>query len=126
MTVKEFLEKTFKYNEQYAIRPYVYCIDGFGISIQGGTHFHYCEPRCHTNEYYKVELGFPTQPEESIMPYAEDNDEPTETVYAYVPIETVEDMVYSHGGIVSFLNREGKFEIEKLNEVYPLEHYLIK
>ena len=49
-------------------------------------------------DYESVELGFPSIEDELINEYAED--EPyTETVYGYVPIEIVEELINKHGGI---------------------------
>ena len=33
------------------------------------------------------------------MPYAEDRERPTDTVYGYVPVEIVERVIEKHGGI---------------------------
>ena len=35
------------------------------------------------------------------MQYAEDKDEPTATVYGYVPVDTVYLLLTKHGGVVS-------------------------
>ena len=49
-------------------------------------------------DYESVELGYPSIEDELINEYAED--EPyTETVYGYVPIEIVEELINKHGGI---------------------------
>lgn len=74
------------------------CKDGFKISIQA-SRTHYCSPRTDTGPWYKVELGFPSaEPEFGIMEYAENPEDPTGTVYAYVPISKVEQLVNYHGG----------------------------
>ena len=99
MKVKEYLEKTYKENN-YNVRSRVVCSDGFSISIQGGTSMHYCHPRKLCNVYEKVELGYPSEPEELITTYAEGPEKLTETIYGYVPIEIVEEVVEKHGGIV--------------------------
>lgn len=44
------------------------------------------------------EVGFPNQREELLMPYAEDPETPTETVYGYVPVTLVEQIIEKHGG----------------------------
>jgi hypothetical protein len=98
MTVKEFLEKSFK-EDGYNVRSRAVCEDGFSVSIQGGTEFHYCTPRKLCNEYETVELGFPTAIENSLLPYAEDINNPCDTVYGYVPIKIVEEVIKKHGGI---------------------------
>ena len=80
-------------------RPYVICDDGFGVSIQASD-THYCYPRENGLDHYdKVELGFPTDEDEVIMDYAEDPEDPTGTVYGYVPVKIVDDLLKKHGGI---------------------------
>ena len=87
------------------IRPRVICKDGFQISIQAsGTC--YCEPKNnYADEYKSVELGYPSEKEDLIMEYAEDKDDPTETVYGYVPVEVVDEMLKKHGGIVDIVKK---------------------
>jgi hypothetical protein len=46
-----------------------------------------------------VEVGFPSKREALLMPYAEDRRIPTATVYGYVPIETVAEVIEKHGGM---------------------------
>ena len=105
MTIKEFLATTIK-SHKYLFsdeiiqenRPRLFCNDGFSISVQASS-FHYCRPRLDgVQNYESVELGFPSKEDELINEYAED--EPyTETVYGYVPIEIVEELINKHGGI---------------------------
>lgn len=93
MTVKEWLENAPKlaYSD-FNVRAKAKCADGFEISIQQSP-VHYCN----TDE---VELGFPSEPDQLIMEYAEDASDPTETVYGCVPIPVVDKLVLKHGGIV--------------------------
>ena len=100
MNVTDFLKSTFDPSNPYQVRPRIYCKDGFSISVQGGTEFHYCTPRKHCTQYECVELGFPSAADPLIEDYAEDPSDPTGTVYGYVPIEVVESLVEKHGGIV--------------------------
>lgn len=60
----------------------------------------YCTPRTNleSGEYETCEVGFPNQREELLMPYAEDPETPTETVYGYVPVTLVEQIIEKHGG----------------------------
>src|SRR6185369_501433 len=88
-----------KEGERYHVRPGVVCSDGFRVSIQGGTDSHYCSPRESCNQYDEVELGFPSEKVAEWMEWCENADNPTDTVYGYVPIEVVENVVASHGGI---------------------------
>ena len=102
MKIKEYLKNTAKPNEKLGmlyIREFVECSDGFSISIQA-SEIHYCSPRANlTNgEYNTVELGFPNQEDELIYEYAQ-SDNYTGTIYSYVPIEIVEELINKHGGI---------------------------
>ena len=100
MSVIEFLESSFDPSNPYQVRPRIYCKDGFSISVQGGTKFHYCTPRKHCNQYIEIELGFPSAVDILIREYAEDPSDPTGTVYGYIPIELVESLIEKHGGMV--------------------------
>ena len=76
----------------------IVCKDGFTISVQANANA-YCEPR--ENEawsYSEVELGFPSSLDPLIAEYAEEPDT-TETVFAYVPIAVVNELIDRHGGI---------------------------
>ena len=101
MTVKEYLEKTYK-NNDYNVRPRITCNDGYSISVQGGTSSHYCKPRELCHDYYSVELGYPSESDELINNFAEGAEgcrDFTNTVYPYVPIVIVEQLIAKHGGI---------------------------
>ena len=100
MNVTNFLKSTFDPSNPYQVRPRICCKDGFSISVQGGTEFHYCIPRKHCNQYDEVELGFPSAADPLLEDYAEDPSDPTGTVYDYVPIEVVESLVEKHGGMI--------------------------
>lgn len=104
MTVKEYLAKTCNMHysfgmEMVDIRNRAECEDGFTISIQA-SEFHYCTPRTNlsTGNYDTVELGFPSEADELITEYAENPDNLTRTVYGYVPIEIVDELIKKHGG----------------------------
>jgi hypothetical protein len=82
-------------------RVHAICKDGFHISIQA-SEYHYCLPRVNGADIYEtVELGYPNCEDILIMEYAEDPDNPTETVYGFVPIEIVNQLIEKHGGIVN-------------------------
>lgn len=80
-------------------KPLLICKDGYSISVQA-SEYHYCTPRTNLEDgcYYEVELGFPNQFDELINSYAEDKDS-IETVFPYVPIELVDELIIKHGGI---------------------------
>ena len=106
MTVRDWLKKsvrTYTYSDgSYEIqenRPRLYCNDEYSISVQASS-FHYCKPRLNgIRDYESVELGFPSTEDELINEYAEDDSDYTKTVYGYVPIEIVEELINKHGGI---------------------------
>jgi hypothetical protein len=78
----------------------VVCADGFKMSVQAHDGA-YCEPRVSDAEKYTaVEVGFPTQEEPLIMEWAESPDDPTNTVYGWVPVDVVTNVIVKHGGIV--------------------------
>lgn len=79
----------------------IVCADGFSMSVQA-SEFSYCEPRVTgASRYTAVEVGFPSQREELLQPFAEDAEQPTETVYGWVPSQTVALVIAKHGGAVS-------------------------
>jgi len=78
----------------------VVCADGFTMSVQAHESA-YCEPRLNKQKNYSlVEVGFPSSEEKLLMPWAEDKNRPRETVYGYVPVGTVTNVIAKHGGIV--------------------------
>jgi hypothetical protein len=79
----------------------IVCSDGFTMSVQANEHA-YCEPRHRdAKQYTTVEVGYPSQREELLMEYAETTADPTDTVYAYVPVALVFAVIVKHGGMVS-------------------------
>lgn len=79
--------------------PWIECNDGFTISIQAGQ-FNYSDPKdSFVTEYNEFELGFPSSEESLLLEYAEDRDNPTGTVYGYVPVELINDIIEKHGGL---------------------------
>ena len=107
MKVNEFLMATFNGVElmpgfvMARPRPHCKCADGYVVSIQASSN-HYCSPRADGRDvqYEAVELGYPNQPDELILEYAEEPDSPCETVYGYVPVDVVDALCAKHGGIV--------------------------
>ena len=74
------------------------CEDGFSLSVQA-SHGAYCSPRTNLGPWDQVEVGFPSDVPTEIMNYAEQPENPTETVYGYVPIELVDALIAAHGGM---------------------------
>jgi len=83
----------------YCIVPRITCVDGFSMSVQANRGS-YCEPRNGgRGPWSLVEVGYPSTKEELLMPYADSPESPTETVYGYVPIAVVDEVIAKHGGI---------------------------
>ena len=81
----------------------VVCADGFRMSVQAHDGA-YCEPSLDAQRKYTlVEIGFPSGEEPLIMPWADESERPTETVYGYVPVDVVTTVIVKHGGM-----REGE------------------
>jgi hypothetical protein len=90
------------------LAPRVYLRDGSSVSIQASDTA-YSNPRSSRGPYHAVELGYPSQVFEEFLPFAEEADKPTQTVYGYVPIDLVEQVCDKHGGIDwvwTFLNHK--------------------
>tara|TARA_Y100001938_G_C7772209_1_gene273800 strand:+ start:139 stop:459 length:321 start_codon:yes stop_codon:yes gene_type:complete len=78
----------------------VVCADGFSMSVQAFDGA-YCSPRQDNAPVYThVEIGYPNREESLIMSYAETPENPTESVYAYVPVETIFLVISKHGGML--------------------------
>jgi len=101
------INEYFKENENYRktsiglhkdLVPAITCADGFKMSVQASS-AHYCLPRVNKAVYTHVEVGFPSEKEDLLMDYAEDAENPTKTVYSYVPVEIVEGIIMKHGGM---------------------------
>ena len=60
----------------------------------------YCSPRDNYGPYYQVELGYPSDaPNDETMQHCDDPENPTDTIYPYVPVEVVDRLIAEHGGI---------------------------
>ena len=78
----------------------VLCADGFSMSVQAHESA-YCQPReNNAPSYVEVEVGFPNREEPMLLDYAEEPDRPTNTVYAWVPVQVVTNVIAKHGGAV--------------------------
>jgi len=79
--------------------PRVKCVDGFSMSVQASDS-HYCDPRENKAfQYLSMEIGYPSEKVKEFMPYSEDYDDPTGTVYGRVPVEVIDAVIEQHGGI---------------------------
>jgi hypothetical protein len=86
-------------SDWFIVRSSIICRDGFKVSIQASSST-YCSPRTKADAYTHVELGFPSEADDLIIPFAEDK-EYTNTVYPYVPSFIVLALLHKHGGIAS-------------------------
>lgn len=90
-------------------KPRIICADGTSLSVQASG-FHYCKPRVDdpVDGFTHKEVGFPRDKDGNSltekMParweeYAEKFDENDYSgVFAYVPVELIEDFIKAHGG----------------------------
>lgn len=76
------------------------CKDGFNMSVQASNN-HYCEPKNNDGPWGEVEVIYPSEKEDLLMEHAEDRSKPTDTIYAYVPIEVVIQVIEKHGGLTN-------------------------
>jgi hypothetical protein len=100
MTINEFLQKYRKQrNGMQIVRPRVRCADGYTVSVQAGNRWN-SEPQLDTGWYSKVELGYPTAADEELRDYADEKRDLRGTVYGFVPVKLVDEVLTKHGGIV--------------------------
>ena len=129
MDINKFLEVTRHGTITQDVRPAVYCADGFNVSIQAGEPW-YCSPRIDdASEYTHVELGFPSEEDELIESYAEDPENLCDTVYGWVPVETVNELISKHGGFMKFDDWRAKFmehTSKRIEMMTQLKNYLDK
>jgi hypothetical protein len=85
------------YRSTFPLAKRIICADGFSLSVQA-THGAYCSPRENIGPWYAVEVGFPSAKPELIAHLAEDERDYTETVYPYVDIDLVAELIELHGG----------------------------
>jgi hypothetical protein len=94
----------------------VTCKDGFTMSVQANEGA-YCHPRIdNAPSYTSVEVGFPSHPEPLLRKWADNEDKPTDTVYGYVPVNTIVLVCAKHGGVVSGELPAGIPMLEVINE----------
>lgn len=78
--------------------PAIECKDGFTISIQASV-YHYCKPRYNIGPWTHVECGFPSDNVPSMAEYKDGPDSDKESVFGFVPIGIIEDIIKEHGGL---------------------------
>jgi hypothetical protein len=83
------------------VRERIKCNDGFSMSVQASSGA-YCTPRKDDEERYThVEVGFPSEMEELLMPWVGGMFVPTEEVYGWVPAHIIRAVIDNHGGMIS-------------------------
>ena len=87
--------------------PRLLLANGVHLSIQAREYL-YCTPRERLpySQYTEFEVGFPSEEIEALMPYCDDCENPTETVYAYVPLEVLDAYIASVGGVTGYAERD--------------------
>ena len=81
------------------------CADGFSMSVQCSGML-YCSPRedgLDPEDYREFEIGFPSEEEPLLEEYAENPEDPTGTVYGYVPKSVLLEVLAKHGNPVAIL-----------------------
>ncbi|MDP3936704.1 MAG: hypothetical protein Q8R92_01055 [Deltaproteobacteria bacterium] len=79
--------------------PIVECGNGLTMSVQTGPS-HYCQPRDGFGPWFEVEVGFPSAKVDEFMPFIDGKDsDPTDTVYGFVPINLVAEVIAKNGGM---------------------------
>lgn len=99
-SIRDYLKATYQLSFAGEItRPHVICQDGFTMSVQA-SRSHYCIPRENLPDgnYKTCEVGFPSEEEELLMPYAETPRKPKKSVYGQVPVEIIDQVIQKHGG----------------------------
>lgn len=79
------------------------CKDGFTVSIQA-SEFSYCSPRITADvEYRSFELGFPNMDVPELAEWKDGDGDDKQSVYGYVPVETIVRLLEKHGGLIGAL-----------------------
>jgi hypothetical protein len=110
MMLGEMLEPFSNINGVKPQHGRIYFNNGGDISVQA-SRFHYSTPRDDQGPYTHVELGYPsrgTKITDSFLKYAEDSSrydggdfDPYNTVYGYVPLSVIKELIDANGGIKS-------------------------
>ena len=97
--LNDYIEKTSNLLHGMKMTPKIHCKSGLSLSVQAGDG-RYSSPRDNEGPYDEVEVGYPSEEVSELMPYIENpDDDPLESIYAYVPVEVVEKVVNKNGGL---------------------------
>ena len=94
MDINKYLATDRKWGQVRSIK----CKDGFRISVQA-SRTHYCTPKNNEGPWTHVECAYPSEVPHLIMEYCEHEDSPTDSIYGFVPVELVEQLIEEHGGL---------------------------
>ena len=103
MKINQFIQNNLNpITHNFSTLPKIICADGFSMSVQVGS-FLYSTPKKAAKRYSAVEIGFPSEHEILIESYAEGCNhhlsDYTKTIYPYVPVRIVDQVLKKHGGI---------------------------
>jgi hypothetical protein len=76
--------------------------DGTKLSVQCGWAMYSHPRKDYVGRYYAVGVGFPSRVIPEIMEYCDDPEQPTNTIYAYVPVKVLIEVFENAGGIANF------------------------
>ena len=77
--------------------PRIVCADGFSMSVQADR-ITYCSPRNDEGPWHAAEVWCPSETSPRLMDWAEQDEHPTDTVYPYVPLAVIAQVIEDHGG----------------------------
>lgn len=85
---------------QLKLIPRMICMDGFSLSVQA-SEIHGCLPQRRDGPYSHVECACPSEAVPALMPYIleEEGVSPVQSVYRRVPVDLVQAVLNSHGGL---------------------------
>lgn len=79
-------------------RRLMFC-DGESLSVQASAE-HYAIPKDDDGPYTHVEVGFPTFVDPRLLPFAQDEKDPLDCSYHFVPVTLLADVIKEHGGVL--------------------------
>lgn len=104
-TSAEILQKLLRGSEtarsgQLKTIPRLNLVSGVSLSVQASS-FHRCLPRSNIGPYTHVEVAWPTEEIDALLPYMqrEDGIDPTHAIYDYVPVDLILDIIVENGGL---------------------------
>ena len=89
------------------LRKQIRCNDGFRMSVQASRE-HFCSPRNDVGPYDGVEVAYPSEWEDLLLPYTDNNTDRTPaicgaapTLYVNVPPQVIHAVIQKHAGLAS-------------------------